>query len=259
MHMTDAERGAYMSLLVFQWKNGSIPTTPERLARIMGTPDAQFEDRWNALGRKFDGDSSGLFNNRLEQVRKKALELRDSKIRAADAANAVRRAKKAQRISAANAERVPRDVPRADAERTHTSTYTSTKEEEIREEREDEKRTANAERASRETYKNYWNDEKWIDFKLRMPNRAGGQDDVGAKKAWRARLREGHTWEELFAGADRYSAYCVAAGKVGSEYVMQRKTFCGPGKRFLEEWEIPADAPGNGAWMPPSDDMEMPR
>jgi uncharacterized protein YdaU (DUF1376 family) len=263
LHWTDAERGAYFSLLAHQWVNRCIPADEAQLARIMGTPEKDFEARWHVIGKKFDGDEDGLFNNRLEEHRKKAIELRNSKIRAAGAANAVRRAKKAHRIAAANAERVPHDVPRVDAVRTHTSTSTSTStKEEIREEREHERegesseRSAFAERASRETYKNYWNDEKWIDYKLRMPNRAGGQDDVGAKKAWRARLREGHTWDELLSGADRYNAYCVAAGKVGTEYVMQRKTFCGPGKRFLEEWEIPAEVGGNGAWTPPSDEVD---
>lgn len=262
VHMTDAERGAYASLLFHQWVNGILPPDPSQLARIMGTRDEDFEKRWTALSAKFDGDQDGLFNNRLEHHRKRALELRDSKVRAADAANAVRRAKKAQRVAAANAVHVPRDVPHTDALRTHTYTSTSLKKKNQKEEEEErekeeplfELRTANAERASRETYRNYWSEEKWIDFKLRYPKRAGGYDWEGAKKAWRARLREGHTWEQLLDGADRYRAYCEAAGKIGTEIVMMPKTFCGPGKRFLEELELPTDAERNAAWSPPCDD-----
>lgn len=244
VHLTDAERGAYVSLLAFQWVNGKVPPDVSQLARIMGTPDDQFQSRWNALSSKFDGDVQGLFNSRLEEHRKKALGLRDGKIRAADAANAVRRAKKAQRVAAHN---LNGDAER-DAHVTPTSTSTSTfqEEEEI-----PQQRSANAERVSRGSY---FSEEKWIEAKLRYPKRAGGLDPEGGKKAWRARLRDGYTWEQLSSGIDKYAMYCEAAGKIGTEYVMTLKTFCGPGKRFLEEWDIPPDARRNTAWSPPSDE-----
>ncbi len=90
--------------------------------------------------------------------------------------------------------------------------------------------------------------------KLRYPKRAGGYDWEGGKKAWKARLREGHTWEQLYAGIDDYHAYCDDSKKSGTEFVMSMKTFCGPGKRFLEDWKSARGAPENGTWEPPIED-----
>jgi hypothetical protein len=196
------------------------------------------------VGQKFDGDSDGLFNNRLEAHRKNSIRLRDAKVRGADAANVVRRAKKTQRVREAN----PSAYAERDASATPTSTSTSTSSEE---DKSPEERSAYAERVSRGSY---FSEEKWIDWKTGYPKRGGGYDAEGGKKAWRARLRDGYTWDQLYAGRDRYNAYCEAAGKVGTEYVMSMKTFCGPGKRFLEEWELPADAARDAAWSPPADD-----
>jgi hypothetical protein len=77
-------------------------------------------------------------------------------------------------------------------------------------------------------------------FKLTFPLRGGSQPWPRALKAIRVRLREGHTWGDLIDGAQRYSDFCVATGKMGTEYVMQAATFVGPDKRFLESWAPPA-------------------
>lgn len=246
VHWTDAERGAYMSLLVFQWVNNKVPSDTAQLARIMGTPEREFEARWRTLGVKFDGDQAGLFNNRLEQHRKKALRLRDQHARGAVAANASRRAKRgAVRDADCDAERsAEHDAP---VTPTSTSTSTSTDEEKNKKA---SLRSAHAERASRGTS---WNDERWIDFKLEYPHRIGGVQWARAMKAWKGRLREGHTWDELMAGVKRYAAYCAV--KKQPEYVMHASTFCGPDKGFTQDWEVPVDATAGDAWEPPSDDI----
>jgi hypothetical protein len=77
-------------------------------------------------------------------------------------------------------------------------------------------------------------------FKLTFPMRGGSQPWSRALKAIRVRLREGSTWAELIDGAERYANFCVATGKLGTEYVMQAATFCGPEKRYLELWALPA-------------------
>jgi uncharacterized protein YdaU (DUF1376 family) len=245
VHWSDAERGAYMSLLAHQWVNGSVPPDVSQLARIMGTPSDQFDARWGIVGRKFDGDDTGLFNNRLEEHRKDALRLRDAHSLGARKANANRRARRSAQHDAENG--VERSAEHGAVD-TPTSTSTSTSSEE--KSKKPSLRSASAQRASRGTA---WDDEKWITFKIDYPHRIGGYDWEGAKKAWRARLAEGHTWDELFDGVKRYRAYCETANK--PEFVMMPKTFCGPGKRFLEEWEVPV--PGD-AWAPPADDATDP-
>jgi hypothetical protein len=71
------------------------------------------------------------------------------------------------------------------------------------------------------------------------PRRAGGNPKPKALKAWKARLSEGHTVDELQAGVCRYAAFVRATGKEGTEYVQQAATFFGPGKGFLEAWAPP--------------------
>ena len=83
------------------------------------------------------------------------------------------------------------------------------------------------------------------ELQIIFPRRAGSQPWHDAKKAINARIREGHTWEEILAGAKRYAAFCRATGKEHSEHVMQAKRFCGPAKPFLESFDLPATAAEN--------------
>lgn len=70
------------------------------------------------------------------------------------------------------------------------------------------------------------------------PKRNGSNDKRKAFKAWSARLTQGHTTDVMIQGAQRYNAYCVAIGRVGTEFVMQAATFFGPADppHFLEPW-----------------------
>lgn len=80
-------------------------------------------------------------------------------------------------------------------------------------------------------------------FKQIYPKRAGGNPWSRAEKAISARLAEGASWEQLLAGTERYAAFCVATGKVGTEYVKQAATFYGPDRHYLEAWLPPASKP----------------
>jgi hypothetical protein len=72
------------------------------------------------------------------------------------------------------------------------------------------------------------------------PKRGGGNPWPRALRACKARIAEGHTWEEITSGVCRYSEFVRATGKTGTEFVLQAATFFGPDKRFLESWELPA-------------------
>lgn len=74
------------------------------------------------------------------------------------------------------------------------------------------------------------------------PKRAGDQGWPRALQACHARLREGCTWAQIIAGAERYAAFLRSTGKEGTEYVKQAATFCGPQRSFLEPWIPPRDA-----------------
>ncbi len=94
---------------------------------------------------------------------------------------------------------------------------------------------------------------------LAYPKRAGGNPKPSAWKAWSARIRERIKPEDMIAGTQRYAAWVLATGKLGTEYVKQAATFFGPDRHFSEAWEVPrgtgfmgAQGRGNfGAISPP--------
>ena len=88
------------------------------------------------------------------------------------------------------------------------------------------------------------------------PRRNGGSSKNKTRQAWNARLKEGHSPDEMLAGIQRYAAWCDATGKLNTEFVKQASTFLGPDKFFTEPWEIPAHPPAtptprNGQRYPP--------
>jgi len=78
------------------------------------------------------------------------------------------------------------------------------------------------------------------EFKKSYPLRSGAQPWTKALRTIRARLKEGAQWSDVLEGAHRYAVYCAATDRIGTEYVMQAATFCGPDKHYLELWQPPA-------------------
>lgn len=76
-----------------------------------------------------------------------------------------------------------------------------------------------------------------------LPRRAGNNPKRAAEKAFRARLSEKHTLQEMLDGAGRYAKFVRATGKEGTEYVMRASTFLGADKPFQQPW-TPPTAPG---------------
>jgi hypothetical protein len=80
---------------------------------------------------------------------------------------------------------------------------------------------------------------EFVRFREVYPDRAGDQNWRRALHACQARIAEGHTWTELLDGAERYARFIESTGKLGTEYVKQAATFCGPDKPFLNPWIPP--------------------
>jgi hypothetical protein len=74
------------------------------------------------------------------------------------------------------------------------------------------------------------------------PSRSGNNPKDKAYSAYRSRLAEGHQPAEILDGVGRYAKFCEQTGKLGSEFVLQAKTFLGPSKGFSQPWvtEVPA-------------------
>ena len=78
MAMTLAERGAYITLLCYQWEHGAVPGGDmAALSRVLGTTIRECETIWQSIQAKFKKCSHGKFRNpRLEHERRKQREYR---------------------------------------------------------------------------------------------------------------------------------------------------------------------------------------
>jgi hypothetical protein len=85
--------------------------------------------------------------------------------------------------------------------------------------------------------KNLLGDEppEWVEIRSIFPKRKGDHRWPKALIFARARLRDGHTWAEMLAGARRYAAFVRAEGKEHTPYVKQAATFFSE-KAFVEPW-----------------------
>lgn len=92
---------------------------------------------------------------------------------------------------------------------------------------------------------------EFLEVKEHYPKRAGGNSWTDAFKAWKARIKEGHSMEAMFEGVVRYHAFCEATEKLNTEFVKQAKTFFGPGLHFQDQWDIPTGG-NNGTGRKPS-------
>jgi uncharacterized protein YdaU (DUF1376 family) len=71
--MTNAEKGCYVTLLSYQWREGFVPSEVVDLARICGEPPAVFKKYWKRLEHHFPVCKDGKRrNDRIETERLKA-------------------------------------------------------------------------------------------------------------------------------------------------------------------------------------------
>jgi hypothetical protein len=70
------------------------------------------------------------------------------------------------------------------------------------------------------------------------PGRDGDNPKFKAFRAWKARLDEGATAEEMTDGVRRYAAWVRARSQEGTRHVKHAATFFGPDCAFREKWSI---------------------
>jgi hypothetical protein len=89
--------------------------------------------------------------------------------------------------------------------------------------------------ASKETLPDDWLDQ----IKAAYPKRTGGHGWGYLKTRIPLLISEGHAFDEMLAGCKSYAQLAKTTGKYGTEYVMQARTFFGPGEWWLEEYVVP--------------------
>lgn len=75
------------------------------------------------------------------------------------------------------------------------------------------------------------------------PSREGSNNRLDALAQWSARVAAGVSPTELLDGVRRYSAFCAAAGKTGTSYVMQAARFFGKSEHWKDSYSVAMPAP----------------
>lgn len=78
----------------------------------------------------------------------------------------------------------------------------------------------------------------FAEIQAAYPKREGSQRWKSARSSYRARIREGYTHEDIFAGVIRYSKYCETKKITRTGLVQQAATFLGTNLGFTEPWTM---------------------
>jgi uncharacterized protein YdaU (DUF1376 family) len=211
------EVGLYLNLLCAQWLTGTLPSDPEKLAVRGRCTLSAFNRAWPKVGPKFVKVDGGLENVRLEEHRASSL---NRKERASAGGHGAAR-KRAQSVlkpvlnGALNGAH-PTPTPTLDPKPSPTPSK--------------DKRKPRTEYAP-----------EFQMFQSIYPKRLGDQGWADAARRCNARLAEGHKWQEILDGAQRYADQQRALDKIGTPYVKKAETFVGPDKHFLEAHPQPAN------------------
>ncbi len=244
LHGKWPQTGVWLALLAMADRHGCIDRTPEAIASDIGIPVVDLmaclrefcepdpRSRTQEIeGRRLAPITEGrLWGWRVvnhAMYREKARLMQREVERVASGANRARMLNRAARAAAQDHPPTPAD-PRTSPQ-THSPDSDRDKNQE----------TTAAARPRGSVPRGPADPAELVDFKVAFPERNGNQPWRRALKAIRARLAEGHDWEELVDGAKRYDAWCRATGKIGTEQVMQAATFCGPDRPFLDPWHLP--------------------
>ena len=223
-HLTMVEHSAYALMLDAVYGTGKpLPKDERRLYRLLGAVDPDEREAVQAVLHQFWAlDDGGWVNARAMEEMESA--------RKFGAAQKARIEKRWGGKSPGKTEAVPDALPgeyRNDTSHSHSHSHTP--------EPQPVKKDPSAHLPTRQ-------DEKldFEPFKAVYPKRSGAQPWSRAVKAATARIKDGAQFSAMIAGAERYAAFCEAAGKTGTEFVMQAATFLGPEHHFLEAWAPPA-------------------
>lgn len=245
------DRALYRCLLDAQWELGALPHDEEELARIAGATKSEFDAAWPRVKAKFRSNAEGLLqNDRLEEHRQKALQIRDDKRRAGKAGGHASGKSRSRRE--ADDEPEVKQKPHSATRSAEANGQAKPKPPSPSPSPSEDIHTHNA-RARDDGH------EQFERLKALYPKFAGRQDWLMAEHSAQLRVEQGASWDELEQAVLRYAAY-VAAGGVGSTaYVLTpAKFFSAADDPWKQSWELPTAIPRAAArttWVPPDDEV----
>ncbi len=225
------EKGLYAILLILQWQSGPLPEDLAKLAKTAAYDLRKFRSLWKTVGKKFKSTPKGRINLRLEEHRDRAIEVHGQRVNNGKKGGRPPKLKKTERLSKRKANGsilLKLNESNSDIQILRSSDPQSS-----------ENHTSQAESKTVLGGEPPDSAPEFLQLKATYPKRAGDQRWKQCSHAISARLKEGHTWSDLLAGAQRYADFIRASDKEGSEFVKQAATFFGTDRGFLERWDAP--------------------
>lgn len=191
-HLSAAEHGAYLLLIMYYWANGSLPDEDKRLARIARMTEAEWQEAKPVVAEFF---SDGWKHGRIEFEMTEA-----ARISAAGKAGG--------RASAEARQRSRNDQPTIDE---RSANDLATIGQALQSQSHSKKEDMGATRPPA--------DEKFEEFKKAYPRRRGANPWKPARAQWDAALRAGASSEQIIAAVKAGVGYDTS--KIDTEYIPQ--------------------------------------
>ena len=204
--MNGSEVGIYLMLLFLDWQEIGFEFNPDFLSRWCRVTRGTFLKAWVIVSKCFEERDGRMFNHRLDIERKKQAEWSQKSRNGGLTSGQVRRKGGSTTFQPSLNTPSPSSTP--------TPNHPSP------------------------PYPDEF-EKTWVVY----PKREGGSNKSAAYRAWRSRIKQGVTAEQMHAGTLRYANFVEAKGKVGTEYVKLAATFFGPDRHFDQPWDFPGSRP----------------
>jgi uncharacterized protein YdaU (DUF1376 family) len=233
------ERGAYMDLLCYQWREGSLPDDPVSLARMLGVTIEEFEEVWQSIEAFFEITEEGLKNPRMAEVVTAQMS-KSVRLSNAGKKGARKRWQKQGVNGHANGQANGHPNGQSIANKSQSQRKKvdgATEGSSAKDHSPVRKKLVSHPAAETNGYPD-WFDELWKAY----PKRKGSNPKAGA---WdRVRKLLVHTAiPDLIHTARAYAAHMQTTGHAGTRMVMQAMTFYGPQKRAYLDY-LPGESMG---------------
>ena len=221
--MSNREIGCYIKLMCYCWREGSIPSDINKIARLCGEDGSAMADLWLAIGLCFESaknDPTRLVHPRLESERSKQSEFKSERSSSGKKGAEARWGKGSKGNGSANGSAIKEPMAKDGSSSSSSSS---------------ERELSNDNSSPIPPKTDAAFEQAWGAY----PKRNGSNPKQPALVAWRARIKSGFSPGEMLDGVTRYAKWCAATGKTGGEKVMQAKRFFGANAEFLNDWKLP--------------------
>lgn len=223
--MSNREIGCYIKLMCYCWREGSIPSDVNKIARLCGEDSSAMADLWIAISSCFElaiNDPSRMVHPRLTTELQKQSEHKKERSESGKKGAEARWGKGSKVDGSANGSAIKEPMAK-NGFSSSSSSSSSVKKPPI-------PPNGDVVDSIAREFEEIWRI---------LPKRAGDTPSA-TLKAYRERRKQ-FGREEIRVGVDRYVAYCKAqrAADPSWDYQKGAKVFFGPDLHFQADWEVP--------------------